>query len=136
MATFKFSPSLSFSLSLTHTHTDRCTSHACTFSTGISCDEVVASCPWFLSHPTSPPQASLASSTSTSVGTGVTFSLPDDSPQWPSQGGMAGKLDAIIESQRLESPPAEDQRQALHQQSSVYDSATTYKLFQKATQVG
>ena len=81
-------------------------------------------------------QSSRASSSATSVGSGVTFSLPDESPQGLSQGGMPGRLDAIIESQCLESPPPEDQHHALHRQSSVYDSTTTYKLFQKAMQVG
>jgi len=102
----------------THTHT-----HMNTHSTCIS---------------PSPPrsQSSRASSTATSVGSGVTFSLPDESPQGLSQGGMAGRLDAIIESQCLESPPPVDQHHALHRQSSVYDSTTTYKLFQKAMQVG
>ena len=89
-------------------------------------------------HFSSPPpaQSSRASLTTTSVGSGVTFSLPDESPQGLSQGGMPGRLDAIIESQCLESPPPEDQHHALHRQSSMYDSTTTYKLFQKAMQVG
>lgn len=82
------------------------------------------------------PKSSRASSTATSVGSGVTFSLPDESPQGLSQGGIAGRLDAIIESQCLESPPPVDQHHALQRQPSVYDSTTTYKLFQKAMQVG
>ena len=78
----------------------------------------------------------MASSVSVSVVSGVTFSLPDDSSQWLSQEGVTAKMDTIIESQNLESPPPEGQHHTLHRQSSVYDSTTTYQLFQKAVQVG